>query len=50
MNYLKRQTKKKLPKTFIKSDSSNIIEDPVEIANKSNDYFINIGPNLAKKK
>ena len=39
----------KLPKTFIESDSLNIIEDPVEIANKFNDYFINIGPNLAKK-
>ena len=38
-----------LPKTFIESDSLNIIEDPVEIANKFNDYFINIGPNLAKE-
>ena len=41
----KTNKKNKLPKTFIKSDSSNIIEDPVEIANN----FINIGPNLAKK-
>ena len=39
----------KLPKTFKESDSLNIIEDPVEIANKFNGYFINIGPNLAKE-
>ena len=39
----------KLTKTFVESNSSNIIEDPEEIANKFNDYFINIGPNLAKK-
>ena len=51
MNELLNKTNKKnkLPKTFIKSDSSNIIEDPVKTANKFNDYFINIGPNLAKK-
>ncbi len=39
----------KRPKTFLESNSSNIIDDPEEIANKLNDYFINIGPNLAKK-
>ena len=39
----------KLTKTFVESNSSNIIEDPKEIANKFNDYFINVGPNLAKK-
>jgi hypothetical protein len=39
----------KLTKTFVESNS-NIIEDPEEIANKFNDYFINIGHNLAKKK
>ena len=51
LNELLNKTNKqyKLPKTFIKSDYLNIIEDPVEIANKFNDYFINIGPNLAKK-
>ncbi len=50
MNYLIKPTKNnKLTKTFVESNSSNIIEDPEEIANKFNDYFINIGPNLAKK-
>ena len=39
----------KLSKTFIESNSLNLIEDPHKIANKFNDYFINIGPNLAKK-
>ena len=39
----------KLSKTFVESCSSNIIEDPNEIASKFNDYFINIGPTLANK-
>ena len=30
-------------------NSSNIIDDPKDIANKFNDYFVNIGPNLAKQ-
>ena len=34
---------------FVESNSKTIIEDPEETANKFNDYFINIGPNLAKK-
>ena len=38
----------KLTKTFVESNS-NIIEDPEEIANKFNDYFINIGHNQGKK-
>ena len=37
-----------LPKTFFGVDSSNEISDPKLIANKFNDYFVNIGPNLAK--
>ena len=28
--------------------SSNIIDDPIEIATKFNNYFVNLGPNLAK--
>ena len=39
----------KLSKTFVESNSLKLIEDPHKIANKFNDYFINIGPNLAKK-
>ena len=34
---------------FVESNSKTIIEDSEEIANKFNDYFINIRPNLAKK-
>jgi hypothetical protein len=29
--------------------ASNIIDDPKTIADNFNDYFINIGPNLANK-
>ena len=39
----------KLSKTFVESNSLKLIEDPHKIANKFNDYFINISPNLAKK-
>ena len=39
----------KITKMFVESNSKTIIEDPEETANKFNDYFINIGPNLAKK-
>ena len=37
----------KITKTFIQTNSSNILDDPKEIANKFNDYFVNVGPNLA---
>ena len=37
-----------ISKTFVDA-SSNFIEDPKVIANKFNEYFINIGPNLANK-
>ena len=39
----------KIAKTFVGNNSSNIIDDPKDIANKFNDYFVNIGPNLAKQ-
>ena len=39
----------KLTNTFVKSNTTNIVDDPKEIANKFNEYFINVGPNLAKK-
>ncbi len=35
--------------TFIETSSSNIVNDPHKIANNFNDYFINVGPNLANK-
>ena len=49
-NILNKKTKKtNLPKQFADNTSSSTIDDPIKIANKFNDYFVNIGPNLAKK-
>jgi hypothetical protein len=40
---------KALPNEFLDiSNSNNKIKDPFEIANTFNNYFVNIGPNLAK--
>ena len=36
-------------KTFVEACSTNAINNPKEIADKFNEYFINIGPNLANK-
>ncbi len=47
LNKPKKNTK--MSKSFIETCTSNIIDDPKEIANKFNDYFINIGPSLANK-
>jgi hypothetical protein len=38
-----------LPKEFNGDSSDEIIGDPYKIANKFNEYFVNIGPGLAKK-
>ena len=47
---INRKTKKKeISNEFIDSNSTNSIINPKEIANKFNNYFINIGPNLAKE-
>lgn len=47
--YFEQKNKKKdLPKQFADNMSSNIIDDPIEIATKFNDYFVNLGPKLAK--
>ena len=50
MNELTDKQKKNtnISKTFIDA-SSKTIGDPKEIASKFNEYFINIGPNLANK-
>ena len=50
MNELLNKQKKNtnISKTFIDA-SSKTIDDPKEIASKFNEYFINIGPNLANK-
>ena len=48
-NILNKKTKKTdLLKQFADNMSSNIIDDPIEIATKFNDYFVNLGPKLAK--
>ena len=44
----KQQKITDLPKQFADNMSSNIIDDPIEIATKFNNYFVNLGPNLAK--
>ena len=45
----KREKNKELPETFFDTNSSKQVKDPKAIANKFNEYFTNIGPNLAKK-
>ncbi len=47
LNKPKKNTK--MSKSFIETCTSNIIDDPKQIANKFNDYFINIRPSLANK-
>ena len=39
---------KGLPNEFVGSNPSETIKDPHKIANKFNEYFVNIGPELAK--
>ena len=43
------KTKSKLPDTFLQKDSNTNLTNPVDIANKCNEYFVNVGPQLAKK-
>jgi hypothetical protein len=45
----KNRKKKEMPKSFFGNNSMDIIDDPKKIANGFNEYFINVGPNLAKK-
>jgi hypothetical protein len=44
----KKVKTKELPRTFFDTSTSNTIKNPVTIPNKFNEYFTNIGPNLAK--
>ena len=39
----------KISQSFVETRSSNIIDDPKRIANNFNDYFINVGLNLANR-
>ena len=48
LNNILNKKKTDLPKQFADNMSSNIIDDPIEIATKFNDYFVNLGPKLAK--
>ena len=38
-----------ISKTFIQTNSTDVLDNPKEIANKFNHYFVNVGPNLASK-
>ena len=38
----------KLPNEFIGNNTTDTIKDPSKIANSFNEYFVNIGPKLAK--
>ena len=38
-----------LPKKYAGNDSEEMITNPHEIADKFNEYFINVGPGIAKK-
>ena len=41
--------KKKGPRDMFREKNSNVnYSDPIEIAKKINEYFVNVGPNLAK--
>jgi hypothetical protein len=45
----KHRNNRILPKEFNGDPSDEIINDPCKIANKFNEYFVNIGQGLAKK-
>ena len=45
----RNKTSSILPKEFIGNSPGEKITDPKSIANRFNDYFVNIGPGLAKK-
>ena len=47
LNKPKKNTK--LSQSFVETCSSNIIDDPQKIANHFNNYFTNVGLNLANK-
>jgi hypothetical protein len=45
----RNKTRKNPPDTFLQKSSNNNVTNPQEIANKFNEYFVYIGPQLAKK-
>jgi hypothetical protein len=36
-------------KSFVENNLTKTIDNPIDIANKFNDYFVKIGPNLASE-
>ena len=44
----KKRSRSELPDSF-KEDEDTIISHPEQIADKFNEYFVNVGPNLAEK-
>ena len=45
----KHEKNKSFPNEFIANESARKINDPQTIADKFNEYFVNVGPNIAKK-
>ena len=45
----KQEKNRSLPNEFIANDSAERINDPQTIADKLNEYFVNVGPNIARK-
>ena len=45
----KHETNRSIPKEFNGNSSEEKISDPHKIANMFNEYFVNVGPNIAKK-
>jgi hypothetical protein len=42
----RNKTRSKLPDTFLHKNSNNNVSNPLEIANKFNEHFVKIGPQL----
>ena len=45
----KQKSNRILPNEFIGSNNENVLSNPYIIANKFNDYFVNVGPGIASK-
>ena len=45
---IKNRSKNYFPAYFVNNDNS-ISENPEEIANEFNDFFVNVGPHLARE-
>jgi hypothetical protein len=44
----KQEKNRSLPKEFTANNSEGKISDPQTISNKFNEYFVNVGPDIAK--